>query len=46
MPAFRDLALGPTVVVEIEEGIGTPVPADMLALWRYLETIQRPAWPG
>ncbi|WP_245760340.1 c-type cytochrome [Roseivivax halotolerans] len=42
MPAFRDLALGPTVVVEIEEGIGTPVPEDMLAIWRYLETIQRP----
>jgi len=42
MPAFRDLALGPTVVVEIEEGIGTPVPEDMLAIWRHLETIQRP----
>ncbi len=41
MPAFGDLDLGPTVVVEIEEGIGTPVPADMLALWGYLETLQR-----
>ncbi|WP_139218714.1 c-type cytochrome [Roseivivax halotolerans] len=42
MPAFRDLVPGPTLVVEIEEGNGTPVPEDMMAIWRYLETIQRP----
>lgn len=41
MPAFGALDRGPTVVVEIEEGIGTPVPADLLALWGYLESIQR-----
>ena len=46
MPSFRDLAQGPTVVVEIEEGVGTPVPQDMLAIWRYLETIQRAEGAG
>ncbi|MEM8825209.1 MAG: cytochrome c [Pseudomonadota bacterium] len=40
MPEFGAQDLGPTVVVEFEEGIGTPVPADLLALARYLETIQ------
>ncbi|MEM7709492.1 MAG: c-type cytochrome [Pseudomonadota bacterium] len=40
MPEFGAGDLGPTVVVEFEEGIGTPVPADLLALARYLETVQ------
>ncbi|MBM2576461.1 cytochrome c [Jannaschia sp. Os4] len=41
MPAFDGLDAGDTVVVEIEEGVGTPVPADLLALWTYLEAVQR-----
>ncbi|MFO6464350.1 c-type cytochrome [Jannaschia sp. KMU-145] len=41
MPEFGAQDLGPTVVVEFEEGIGTPIPADLLALSRYLESIQR-----
>jgi mono/diheme cytochrome c family protein len=41
MPEFGAGDLGETVVVEFEEGIGTPVPADLLALATYLETIQR-----
>ena len=40
MPEFGAAGMGPTVVVEFEEGIGTPVPADLLALARYLESIQ------
>ncbi|MEM7489566.1 MAG: cytochrome c [Pseudomonadota bacterium] len=40
MPEFGAGDMGPTVVVEFEEGIGTPVPADLLALARYLETVQ------
>ncbi len=39
MPEFGVLDLGPTVIVE-EDGIGTPVPAKLLALATYLETIQ------
>lgn len=41
MPEFGAGDLGPTVVVEFTEGIGTPVPADLLALTTYLESIQR-----
>lgn len=41
MPGFGVGDLGPTVVVEIEDGIGTPVPADLVGLWAYLETIQQ-----
>lgn len=40
MPEFGAEDLGPTIVVEFEDGLGTPVPADLLALARYLETIQ------
>ncbi|NBD28941.1 MAG: c-type cytochrome, partial [Alphaproteobacteria bacterium] len=39
MPEFGVLDLGPTVIVE-EDGVGTPVPATLLALANYLETIQ------
>ena len=42
MPEFGASDMGPAVVVEFEEGIGTPVPADLLALARYLESIQAP----
>lgn len=40
MPAFDVEALGPTIVVERLEGIGTPVPVTLLALSRYLESVQ------
>lgn len=39
MPLFGDEGLGPVVQVE-EDGISTPVPADLLALAAYLESIQ------
>ncbi|SFJ03015.1 c-type cytochrome [Jannaschia pohangensis] len=39
MPEFGAGDLGPTVVVE-HEGLGTPVPADLLALSEYLASIQ------
>ena len=41
MPRFGMGDLGPMVVVEIEDGIGTPVPADLVALNAYLQSIQR-----
>ncbi|GAB5445968.1 c-type cytochrome [Gymnodinialimonas sp.] len=41
MPEFGAGDLGPTVVVEVEEGIGTPIPADLVALSEYLRSIQR-----
>lgn len=41
MPEFGERDLGPTVIVELEEGVGTPVPADLIALSAYLRTIQR-----
>lgn len=41
MPEFGAGDLGPTVVVEMETGLGTPVPADLLALSLYLDSIQR-----
>lgn len=40
MPEFGARGLGDTVVVE-HDGVGTPVPADLLALTAYLETLQR-----
>jgi len=40
MPEFGAGGMGDTVIVE-EDGIGTPVPADLLALATYLRTIQR-----
>lgn len=39
MPEFGDEYLGPLIQVE-EDGISTPIPADLLALANYLETIQ------
>lgn len=39
MPEFGAGDMGPTVIVE-EDGLGTPVPARMLALVSWLETIQ------
>jgi mono/diheme cytochrome c family protein len=41
MPIFGDGDLGPTVIVENPDGTGTPVPARLLALTDFLETIQR-----
>lgn len=41
MPEFGARDQGPTVVVEGEDGLGTPIPARLLALVEYLETIQR-----
>lgn len=41
MPEFGAGDLGPTVIVEVEEGIGTPIPADLVALSEYLRSIQR-----
>ncbi|GGL65928.1 c-type cytochrome [Wenxinia marina] len=42
MPAFGAADLGDTIVVEIEEGVGTPVPSMLWALAGYLESIQEP----
>ena len=39
MPEFGAAGLGDTVVVE-EDGLGVPVPADLLALGAYLEGVQ------
>lgn len=41
MPQFGNIDLGPTVIAEMEDGIGTPVRADLLALSEYLRSIQR-----
>jgi mono/diheme cytochrome c family protein len=41
MPEFGLGDLGPTVIVEVDEGIGTPIPADLIALSAYLKSIQR-----
>lgn len=40
MPEFGARDMGQTVIVE-HDGIGTPVPADLLALTSFLESIQR-----
>jgi mono/diheme cytochrome c family protein len=40
MPAFGQVGLGPTTVVELSEGIGTPIPVMLLALEQYLKSIQ------
>lgn len=40
MPEFGAGDMGDTVIVE-EDGLGTPVPARLLALTDYLESIQR-----
>ncbi len=41
MPVFGDGDMGPTVIVENPDGTGTPVPARLLALADYLESIQQ-----
>jgi mono/diheme cytochrome c family protein len=41
MPEFGELELGPLVIVEVEEGIGTPIPVELVALSEYLKSIQR-----
>lgn len=41
MPTFGDGDLGEVVIVENQDGTGTPVPVDLLALADYLESIQR-----
>ncbi len=41
MPEFGEQDLGPMIVVEVEEGIGTPIPANLIALSGYLQSIQR-----
>ena len=40
MPEFGAGDMGPTIIVE-EDGLGTPVPAKMLAIATWLETVQR-----
>lgn len=40
MPEFGARGLGDTVVVE-HDGLGTPIPADLIALTAYLRSIQR-----
>lgn len=40
MPEFGEENLGPTIQVE-DGGLSTPIPADLLALAAYLETIQQ-----
>ncbi len=40
MPEFGAGDMGPVVIVESADGIGTPVPARLLALAAYLESIQ------
>lgn len=39
MPEFGAQGLGATVIVE-HDGIGTPIPADLLALTAYLDSVQ------
>ena len=41
MPEFGAGDLGPLVVVEVEEGVGTPIPADLIALSEYLQSVQQ-----
>lgn len=43
MPEWGLDAFGPLAVIELEPGVGTPVPLGLLALSRYLESIQQPA---
>lgn len=40
MPAFGDGDMGDAVIVENEDGTGTPIPLELLALADYLEAIQ------
>ena len=39
MPVFGNDGLGPTILIE-EDGLSTPIPANLLALANYIESIQ------
>ena len=41
MPEFGSGDLGEAIIVETEEGVGTPIPQGLIALADYLETIQK-----
>ncbi|UWQ19937.1 cytochrome c [Jannaschia sp. M317] len=41
MPEFGAGNLGDAVIVELDDGTATPVPADLLALSAYLRSVQR-----
>lgn len=41
MPEFGAGDLGPAIVVEGKDGLGTPIPSDLIALAEYLTSIQR-----
>lgn len=41
MPEFGAGDMGPIIIVEEVEGLGTPVPTRLLALAEYLEAVQR-----
>ena len=41
MPEFGSLLVGPTVMVDTDDGVLTPTPAPLVALAEYLETLQR-----
>lgn len=40
MPEFGEKLAGRTVIIQTGEGIGTPMPAPLVALVDYLESIQ------
>lgn len=42
MPEFGALGLGEAVIVENDDGLGTPTPIRLIALADYLERIQQP----
>jgi mono/diheme cytochrome c family protein len=42
MPEFGAGDMGETIIVETDEGLGTPVPARLLALTDYVESLQVP----
>jgi len=41
MPEFGAGDLGPLVVVEVEKGIGTPIPVELVSLSEFLKSIQQ-----
>lgn len=41
MPEFGAGDLGPAIIVEEHNGLGTPIPSDLIALTEYLRTVQR-----
>jgi mono/diheme cytochrome c family protein len=40
MPEFGAGDLGPAIIVEEHDGLGTPIPSDLIALTEYLRAIQ------